>query len=175
MSGVPDDALPNSDGGEVVECGSCGEFLTLCRCKGRCEVCLEWKEKCKCKGRPRPGRPGARRAEWLCFECEEPLEYCQCNNRVWENLAKGIIGIKDPRKRRKAQKALVALMLRAQQRKVNPGGAPIDYSEARKPPSAKGRKKWPKTSPPTSGRPSGTTPRSGTKRMPPGPSGTPGA
>lgn len=168
MPGVPDDALPGSDAGEVIECEACGEFLPLCRCQGRCFVCFKWKTQCVCKGRPRPGRPGARRNEWLCFECEEPLEYCQCNNRVWENLARGLIGIKDPRKRRKAQKALVALLLRMQDKKINPGGAPIDYTEERKPPRAGRGKKWPKTS-------GGTTPRSGTRKTPNGRSGTPGA
>jgi hypothetical protein len=50
--------------------------------------------------------------EWQCFECEHQLEYCMCSNRVFENLARGLIGIKDPKKRKQAHKALVALVIK---------------------------------------------------------------
>lgn len=120
---------------EIVQCGDCGNWLPICRCKGRCQVCLEWKDRCVCKGKPRPGAsPGAKKAEWLCFECEEPLDYCQCGTNPYENLLKAALHIKDPRQRKKALKAIVALIAKKQGRKVGQGD-PIDYGAPAKPPS----------------------------------------
>lgn len=112
----------------VIECEACSEILILCRCQGRCGVCLQWRLKCKCRGNMRRRGKKNARNEWLCFECDEPLDYCQCANRVYENLARGILGIKDPKKRRRAAAALVALVMKWQQQKINSGGAPIDFS-----------------------------------------------
>lgn len=128
------DELPESYAEGVIECEQCSELLPLCRCTGRCALCLQWKDKCKCRGNPRRRGGKNQRNEWLCFECEEPLAYCQCANQVYENLARGLLGIKNARKRRQAQKALVALVMKWQGQKMNPGGVPIDFAEPRRRP-----------------------------------------
>lgn len=126
MNEEPEAPEAHSDG--IVECEACSELLPLCRCQGRCGVCLQWRLTCKCRGNPK--RRGGRNArnEWLCFECDEPVDYCQCTNQVYENLARGLLGIKDPKKRLQAQKALVAIIMKWQRDKINSGGVPIDFS-----------------------------------------------
>lgn len=120
---------PESIDDEIVTCGDCGQVLQLCLCKGRCLFCFQWKQKCTCRGSRRPWKQEEESRPWLCLECEEPTEYCQCGVIPYKHLIEGILQIDDPKHRKIALEGLISLEYKRRGEKVNPGGSGIDFTQ----------------------------------------------